>query len=122
MIEDTGHDDIGQAVSTALVVIKLPPPWPQHKRRLDIIVAHPAQYISAIVGWTGATTFERDLRLHAVKQKSWKFDSTGLTRDDERIRDERIEWAPGRDAVDLERNFFKLLDLAYVPPEGRNTG
>jgi DNA polymerase IV len=48
------------------------------RRRVDIIFAEPKQYWTAIVGWTGSTMFQRDLRWWAKHEKSMKFDSAGM--------------------------------------------
>ncbi|ORY83907.1 hypothetical protein BCR37DRAFT_334567, partial [Protomyces lactucae-debilis] len=69
--------------AVGLVVCRLPEGIEKAKqklpmRRLDIIVARPDNYISAILGWSGSITFERDLRLHARNTLGINFDSTGL--------------------------------------------
>ncbi|KAG1781945.1 hypothetical protein EV702DRAFT_1068193 [Suillus placidus] len=47
-------------------------------RRVDLIFAAPEVFWTAVVGWTGSTMFERDLRLWAKQQKGMKFDSSGM--------------------------------------------
>ncbi|KAG8945461.1 hypothetical protein FRC04_000746 [Tulasnella sp. 424] len=46
-------------------------------RRVDLVFAPPVTYWTAVVGWTGSTQFERDLRLWA-NQMGLHFDSTGM--------------------------------------------
>lgn len=109
--------------STALVVIAMPSsiPGKQIRRRLDIIVCHPRSYATAILGWTGSTTLERDLRRYTSKMKGWKFESSGI-RDESSgalITTEDTVWSPGVDLTLLEQNLFGLLDLDWIPPEFR---
>lgn len=51
---------------------------PNIHRRVDIIIAPWRTVGCAVVGWSGGTTFERDLRRYAKKVKGWKFDSSGV--------------------------------------------
>ncbi|PGG97017.1 hypothetical protein AJ79_09377 [Helicocarpus griseus UAMH5409] len=51
---------------------------PNPHRRVDIIISPWRTVGCAIVGWTGDTTFERDLRRYAKKVHFWKFDSSGV--------------------------------------------
>jgi DNA polymerase/3'-5' exonuclease PolX len=59
------------SLEKALTVFKLPKEQGGKglHRRLDIVIAAPEVYWTAIVGWTGSTMFERDLRLWAAKEK-----------------------------------------------------
>ncbi|KAL4917189.1 high-affinity nickel-transport protein-domain-containing protein [Aspergillus aurantiobrunneus] len=47
-------------------------------RRVDIIISPWRTVGCAVLGWTGDTTFERDLRRYAKKSRGWKFDSSGV--------------------------------------------
>jgi DNA polymerase IV len=47
-------------------------------RRVDIILSPWRTVGTAILGWSGGTTFQRDLRRFAKKEKGWKFDSSGV--------------------------------------------
>ncbi|KAG2069658.1 Nucleotidyltransferase [Suillus decipiens] len=47
-------------------------------RRVDLIFAAPEVFWTAVVGWTGSTMFERDLRSWAKQKKGMKFDSSGM--------------------------------------------
>ncbi|KAI9671011.1 MAG: hypothetical protein M1831_005096 [Alyxoria varia] len=59
---------------------------PNPHRRVDIIVTPWSNIGCAVLGWTAATTFERDLRRYSKEVKGWKFDSSGI-RD---LRDGRV--------------------------------
>ncbi|KAG8907262.1 hypothetical protein FRB99_004956 [Tulasnella sp. 403] len=76
-------------------------------RRVDLVFAPPRAYWTAVVGWTGSTQFERDLRLWA-NQVGLHFDSTGILRDTTPI------------FAHNERHVFEILQLEYVEPEMRN--
>ncbi|KAL4878999.1 high-affinity nickel-transport protein-domain-containing protein [Aspergillus karnatakaensis] len=47
-------------------------------RRVDIIISPWRTVGCAVLGWSGDTTFERDLRRWAKKSRGWKFDSSGV--------------------------------------------
>jgi DNA polymerase/3'-5' exonuclease PolX len=51
---------------------------PNIHRRVDIILSPWRTVGCAILGWSGGTTFQRDLRRFASKVKGWKFDSSGV--------------------------------------------
>lgn len=68
-------------------------------------------YWTAVVGWTGSTSFERDLRVHAWS-KSLKFDSSGIVR---ASTDGIVEIDPKL----VERGVFELLGVKYLEPEER---
>lgn len=51
---------------------------PNVRRRVDIIVSPWRTIGAAILGWSGATTFERDIRRWCRTEKGWKFDSSGV--------------------------------------------
>jgi DNA polymerase IV len=51
---------------------------PNVHRRVDIILSPWRTVGCAILGWSGGTTFQRDLRRFASKVKGWKFDSSGV--------------------------------------------
>ncbi|GAA5906148.1 hypothetical protein JCM6882_006059 [Rhodosporidiobolus microsporus] len=78
-------------------------------RRVDLIVARWPSFGAAVVGWSGSTQFERDLRKHAEKM-GLKFDSGGL-----RVRGTH-EVIP----TVMEQDVFRALKLKYIPPEYRN--
>lgn len=51
---------------------------PNIHRRVDIIVSPWRTVGAAVLGWSGATTFERDIRRWCKKERGWKFDSSGV--------------------------------------------
>jgi len=63
---------------------------PNIHRRVDIIISPWRTVGCAVMGWSGGTTFQRDLRRFAKNVKGWKFDSSG-------VRDRR-----NGEVVDLE--------------------
>ncbi|KAL1668985.1 hypothetical protein GGF50DRAFT_45360 [Schizophyllum commune] len=95
------------ALEKALTVFVLPGGV---RRRVDLIFAAPEAYWTAVVGWTGSKTFERDIRRWAADQKGLKFDSTGLTR---RSNGEIL-------CPKSEEDVFRMLGLGWIPPTLRN--
>jgi len=79
-------------------------------RRVDLICAIPQTYWTAVIGWTGGTMFERDLRL-AAKSIGLKFDSSGITR----RRDSQLFYPHS------EKEVFDIIGLPWVDPTLRNT-
>ncbi|KAM0716342.1 hypothetical protein Q7P37_007787 [Cladosporium fusiforme] len=51
---------------------------PNIHRRVDIIISPWRTVGCAVTGWSGGTTFQRDLRRYAKNAKGWKFDSSGV--------------------------------------------
>ncbi|KAF9777864.1 hypothetical protein BJ322DRAFT_514143 [Thelephora terrestris] len=94
-------------IAKAFTIFSLP--GSGRSRRLDLIFAVPDVYWTAVVGWTGSTMFQRDLRLHA-KSKDLKFDSSGITR----RTDESVIIAHS------EKDVFEILGLPYIHPTMRN--
>ncbi|EAT78815.2 hypothetical protein HBH56_120890 [Parastagonospora nodorum] len=95
---------------------------PNIHRRVDIIIAPWRTVGCAVMGWSGGTTFQRDLRRYAKAIKGWKFDSSGIR---SRTSGEAI-WLEGPTGVDgtpedAEKAVFKGLGLEYIPPEYRVT-
>jgi DNA polymerase IV len=95
---------------------------PNIHRRVDIIIAPWRTVGCAVMGWSGGTTFQRDLRRYAKAIKGWKFDSSGIR---SRSNGEAIllEGENGVDGTpeDAEKKVFEGLGLEYVPPEYRVT-
>ncbi|KAF7594556.1 hypothetical protein BBP40_009004 [Aspergillus hancockii] len=93
---------------------------PNPHRRVDIIISPWRTVGCAILGWSGDTTFERDLRRYAKKARGWKFDSSGVR-----------ERTSGGQVVDLEREgrtweererlVMEGLGIAWRPPGERCT-
>lgn len=91
---------------------------PNIHRRVDIIISPWRTIGCAVLGWTGGTTFERDLRRYAEKSHGWKFDSSGV----------RLRSGKGQ-VIDLERKgetweererlVMEGLGVGWRPPEER---
>ncbi|KAF2852670.1 terminal deoxynucleotidyl transferas-like protein [Plenodomus tracheiphilus IPT5] len=91
-------------------------------RRVDIIIAPWRTVGCAVMGWSGGTTFQRDLRRYAKAIKGWKFDSSGVR---SRTTGEAVP-LEGDNGVkgtpeDAERTVFEGLGLEFIPPEYRVT-
>jgi DNA polymerase IV len=93
---------------------------PNPHRRVDIIISPWHTVGCAVLGWSGDTTFQRDLRRYAKKAHGWKFDSSGVR-----------ERTAGGQVVDLEcggetweereRLVMEGLGIGWRPPEERCT-
>ncbi|KAF2215176.1 hypothetical protein CERZMDRAFT_65507 [Cercospora zeae-maydis SCOH1-5] len=104
---------------------------PNIHRRVDIIIAPWRTAGCAVVGWSGATTFERDLRRYAKNVKGWKFDSSGVRdRGSGEVLDLEgyykygdSEGAEGRAKTleEAERRVFEGFGLPYRAPTERCT-
>ena len=109
----------------ALVVWKNPEDEASPHRRVNIIVSPWRTVGCAVLGWSGGTTFQRDLRRYCKKEKNLKFDSSGIrSRADGAWVD--IEDGDGvdraKDMIEAEKRVFQGLDLEYRQPEERCTG
>jgi DNA polymerase IV len=93
---------------------------PNVHRRVDIIISPWRTVGCAVLGWSGDTTFERDLRRYAKKAHGWKFDSSGVR-----------ERTSGGQVIDLERGgetweererlVLEGLGVGWRPPQERCT-
>ena len=99
---------------------------PNVHRRVDIIISPWRTVGCAVVGWSGGTTFQRDLRRYAKHIKGWKFDSSGVRQrgtgnwvDLERWTDLRTRAKTWQEA---ERRVFEGFGLEYKEPWERCTG
>ncbi|KAJ5736410.1 uncharacterized protein N7483_001535 [Penicillium malachiteum] len=91
---------------------------PNPHRRVDIVISPWRTIGCAVLGWTGDTTFQRDLRRYAKKAHDWKFDSSGIR-----------ERTTGGQVVDLEHDgdtwqqreklVMERLGIGWRPPEQR---
>jgi len=127
-----GHDTLDKAL-----VVWQDPSWPTRvadraansnaknpniHRRVDIVVAPWRTIGCAVLGWSGGTTFQRDLRRYTKHVKGWKFDSSGIrSRSTGEIV--QLEGSEGVDGTpeDAEKKVFEGLGLEFIPPEYRCT-
>ncbi|KAB8231807.1 high-affinity nickel-transport protein-domain-containing protein [Aspergillus alliaceus] len=79
-------------------------------RRVDIIISPWRTVGCAVLGWSGDTTFERDLRRYA-KKRGWKFDSSGVR-----------ERTSGGQVIDLEREGRTWEERERLVMEGLGVG
>lgn len=93
---------------------------PNVHRRVDIIISPWKTAGCAVIGWSGGTTFQRDLRWYCKYEKKWKFDSSGI-----RDRADGL-WIDAEDGSgDLlvkEKRVFERLGLEWREPNERCTG
>ncbi|KAI9650360.1 hypothetical protein NHQ30_000373 [Ciborinia camelliae] len=104
---------------------KPPTKNPNPHRRVDLIITPWKTAGVAMIGWSGGTTFQRDLRRYAGKKKHWRFDSSG-------VRDKRTgDWVDLEGGVlgtwdgvlrEKEMAVFKELGLQWREPWERCTG
>ncbi|OLN97469.1 DNA polymerase type-X family protein pol4 [Colletotrichum chlorophyti] len=93
-------------------------------RRVDIILSPWKTTGCAVLGWSGDTTFQRDLRRYCKKYKSLKFDSSGIR---SRLDGSWMDFEGGKlgkapNMLTAERRVFEGLGLEWVHPEDRCTG
>ncbi|KAH7348692.1 hypothetical protein BKA65DRAFT_265179 [Rhexocercosporidium sp. MPI-PUGE-AT-0058] len=92
---------------------------PNPHRRVDILITPWKTAGCAVVGWTGGTTFEMDIRRYCRHEKNFKFDSSGIRR----LNDGA--WVDlekgGRDMLEKERMVFSGLGLEWREPTLRCT-
>lgn len=103
----------------ALVVWQTAPGQPH--RRVDIVVAPAVAIGTALLGWTGDTTFQRDLRLYCEKERGWRFASDGVRCGAQRVP-ATAGWRPGETWADVERRVMEAIGIGWRPPEMRCTG
>ena len=123
----TGFDTLDKAL-----VVWQDPVWttgesknPNPHRRVDIIISPWKTAGCAVLGWTSGATFQRDLRRYCKKERSLKFDSSGVrSRADGSWVDLESgpDGEPAPDMLTAERRVFAGLELEWRPPEERCTG
>lgn len=92
---------------------------PNLHRRLDIIITPWKTAGCAVLGWSGGTMFERDLRLYCRDVKKCKFDSSGIR---DLYSGEWLDLEKGAEnMLDKERKVFEGLDLEWRDPTARCT-
>ncbi|KAF3901365.1 hypothetical protein ABW21_db0206344 [Orbilia brochopaga] len=74
-IDDDGDSQMSNHNDTTTAKKKNPNPH----RRVDILFPPPRCAGSTLTSWSGATTFERDLRRYVREKNFWKFSSEGIT-------------------------------------------
>lgn len=91
---------------------------PNVHRRVDIIVSPWRTVGCAVLGWSGDLTFQRDLRRHAKKAHSWRFDSTGVR--DQSVGGQVLDLEFGGETwEERERLVMEGLGIGWRPPEER---
>ncbi|KOS17241.1 DNA polymerase type-X family protein pol4 [Escovopsis weberi] len=125
-----GHSPGFDTLDKALVVWRDPDGSPSSEtgavphRRVDIIISPWKTVGCAVLGWSGATTFERDLRQYCKKEKGWRFDSSGIRsrRDGAWVDVEGGPDGPAPDMETAERRVLAAMGLAWREPTERCTG
>ncbi|KAK3327669.1 hypothetical protein B0T19DRAFT_170173 [Cercophora scortea] len=121
----SGFDTLDKAL-----VVWQDPKWttgeknPNPHRRVDIIISPWRTAGCAVLGWTSGTTFQRDLRRYCKKERSLKFDSSGIrSRKDGSWVDLESgpDGQPAPDMLTAERRVFAGLGLEWRAPEDRCT-
>lgn len=96
---------------------------PNIHRRIDIIISPWKTAGCAVTGWTSGTTFQRDLRRYAKKERNLKFDSSGIrSREDGHWVDFESVGGEAKDLYTAEKRVFAGLGLEWREPFDRNTG
>ena len=97
---------------------------PNVHRRVDIILSPWRTVGCAILGWSGGTTFQRDIRRFASKQRGWKFDSSGVRdRGSGMVIDlERPKEGEGDRWQERERRVMEGLGIGFREAGERCTG
>jgi len=104
-----------------------PAPNPNIHRRVDIIISPWKTAGCAIVGWSGGTMFERDIRSYCKKELDLKFDSSGVRTQGkgEWVDLEKGEWVDlekgDGDLLVKEKRVFSGLKLEWRDPTERCT-
>jgi DNA polymerase IV len=91
---------------------------PNPHRRVDIIISPWRTVGCAVLGWSGDTTFQRDLRRHAKKAHSWKFDSSGIRARDSSGQVVDLEHG-GETWEQRERLVMERIGIGWRPPQER---
>lgn len=92
-------------------------------RRVDIIVSPWKTIGCAMLGWSGETTFQRDLRRYCKNEKGLKFDSSGIrNRGNGSWVDLECGDVSASCMEEAERRVFEGLNISWRPPWERCTG
>ncbi|KAJ5143626.1 uncharacterized protein N7515_002413 [Penicillium bovifimosum] len=93
---------------------------PNIHRRVDIIISPWRTVGCAVLGWSGDTTFQRDLRRYAKKSRSWKFDSSGVR---DRVTGNTIDLEHGGETwEEREKLVLEGLGVGWRPADERCSG
>ncbi|KAF8848627.1 DNA polymerase beta [Acephala macrosclerotiorum] len=92
---------------------------PNPHRRVDIIISPWKTAGCAVIGWTGGTMFQRDLRSYCKEKLNLKFDSSGVRRQDDGSWVD-LEAGDG-DMLVKEKRVFAGLKLEWREPTERCT-
>ncbi|KAJ5121130.1 uncharacterized protein N7515_009091 [Penicillium bovifimosum] len=93
---------------------------PNIHRRVDIIISPWRTVGCAVLGWSGDTTFQRDLRRYAKKSRSWKFDSSGVR---DRVTGNQVDLEHGGETwEEREKIVLDGLGAGWRPAEERCSG
>ncbi|KAI9155282.1 DNA polymerase type-X family protein-like protein [Paramyrothecium foliicola] len=116
----TGFDTLDKA----LVVWQDPLQVGAPHRRVDLIISPWKTAGCAVLGWSGGTTFQRDVRRYCKKEMRLKFDSSGIRSrvDGSWVDLEGGAAEPAPDMVTAEKMVFEGLGLTYRRPDERCTG
>lgn len=108
----------------ALVVWKDPSDDDSLHRRVDIIISPWKTVGCAVLGWSGETTFQRDLRRYCKEEKGYKFDSSGIRSRSTGmwIDVESTDMGSAATELEAERRVFDGLGLVWRHPSERCTG
>ncbi|KAK9412846.1 hypothetical protein SUNI508_12355 [Seiridium unicorne] len=122
--EDRGAGAGFDTLDKAMVVWQDPKKNPNPHRRVDIIISPWKTAGCAVIGWSGGTTFQRDIRRYCKALKGLKFDSSGIrSRADGHWVDlESADGVPAPDLLTAEKRVFEGLGLEWRPPNERCTG
>lgn len=91
---------------------------PNLHHRVDIIISPWRTIGCAVLGWTGDTTFQRDLRRYAKKAHDWKFDSSGIRTRTSSGQVVDLEY-DGTTWQEREKLVMEGLGIGWRPPEER---
>lgn len=101
---------------------------PNVHRRVDIIVSPWRTIGAAVLGWSGGTTFQRDMRRWCKRERGWKFDSSGVRGRRDGLM---LDLEGGQDGEgktdgdsweDRERRLMEGLGIGWRPATERCTG
>lgn len=126
---ETGRGSGFDTLDKALVVWQDPAKKGAPHRRVDIIVSPWKTVGCAVLGWSGGTTFQRDIRRYCKIEKGLKFDSSGIRErgqgrwvDIEGDGSTSSTTEPAANMEAAERRVFEGLGLEWRDPQDRCTG